>query len=179
MTAEKMIQSALAEGFAAAQIVPTQDIVLDASFRSYCEENLCGQYGSNHSCPPGCGSPEAMKQSLLSRSKALVLQSRWELPDYSDIPAILRAKDAHHASELGLIKQLQQLGCDGFLIGASGCALCSPCAAQHGEACRFPQERYSCMSAYCIAVKKLADLCKMEYSWDRGFLNFFSMYVFD
>lgn len=178
MTDEKMIQAAIAEGFAAAKVVSTQDIVLDASFRSYCEENLCGQYGFNPSCPPDCGTPEAMKQKLLSRPNALVLQSSWELPDFFDFPAILRAKDAHHAYELALSKQFKKAGCDGFLVGASGCALCSPCAVQQGEACHFPQERYSCMSAYCVVVQKLAELCEMDYNWDRGVLRFYSMYVF-
>ena len=64
MTNEQIIQYAVDEGFAAAEIVDTCDIVFDPSFRPYCEENLCGQYGANYSCPPDCGSPEAMKQRV-------------------------------------------------------------------------------------------------------------------
>ena len=59
MTAEQMVQYAYEEGFSAAAVVDTADIVFDPSFRPYCEENLCGQYGANHSCPPDCGTPEA------------------------------------------------------------------------------------------------------------------------
>ena len=59
MTYEQIIQYAIDEGFAAAEIVDTHEIVFDPSFRPYCEENLCGQYGANYSCPPDCGSPEA------------------------------------------------------------------------------------------------------------------------
>ena len=58
MTAEQMVQYAYEEGFSAAAVVDTSDIVFDPSFRPYCEENLCGQYGANHSCPPDCGTPE-------------------------------------------------------------------------------------------------------------------------
>ena len=43
MTENEMIQLALEEGFAAAAIVDTTQIVFDPSFRPYCEENLCGQ----------------------------------------------------------------------------------------------------------------------------------------
>lgn len=53
-----MIDMALKEGFSDAALVDTDDIVFDASFRSYCEENLCGQYGANYSCPPSCGTPK-------------------------------------------------------------------------------------------------------------------------
>ena len=52
MTEAEMIQCAIDEGFAAAAIVDTTQIVFDPSFRPYCEENLCGQYGANYSCPP-------------------------------------------------------------------------------------------------------------------------------
>ena len=52
MTEAEMIQCAIDEGFAAAAIVDTAQIVFDPSFRPYCEENLCGQYGANYSCPP-------------------------------------------------------------------------------------------------------------------------------
>ena len=56
---EELISAALEEGFAAAAIVDTDKIVFDPSFRPYCAENLCGQYGANYSCPPDCGTPAA------------------------------------------------------------------------------------------------------------------------
>ena len=179
MTQEEMIRYAAEEGFAAAAIVDTNQIVFDPAFRPYCEENLCGQYGANHSCPPACGSPEAMKQKILVHKKALFLQTIWEISDYSDMPAIKQAKAAHNAAEIRLVKRLRAEGCGGIIVGASGCALCSPCAAVRGEPCKFPEYQYSCMSAYCIFVKKLAELCGMEYHCGEGLLAFFGMYVFD
>lgn len=179
MTNEKIIQLAVQEGFAAAAIVDTGDIVFDPSFRPYCEENLCGQYGVNYACPPDCGSPEEMKQRVLAHKKALVLQTIWEISDYSDKPAIKQAKNAHNTAEIQLVKKLRQEGHDGLTVGASGCALCSPCAITRGEPCRFPEYQFSCMSAYCVFVKKLADKCGMEYDCGKGLLAFFGMYVFD
>ena len=76
MTDSEIIRLATAEGFAAAAIVDTRQIVFDPAFRPYCEENLCGQYGANYSCPPDCGTPEEMKQRILAHRKALVLQDR-------------------------------------------------------------------------------------------------------
>lgn len=179
MTAEAIIQYALQENFSAAEIVSTEDIVFDPSFRPYCEENLCGQYGVNYACPPVCGTPEDMRRRVLAHKKALVLQTIWEVADYSDMAAIKPAKAAHNAAQIRLARKLRAQGCDGFLVGASGCALCSPCALVHGEPCRFPENQFSCMSAYCIFVKKLADKCGMEYDCGEGLLAFFGMYVFD
>ena len=178
MTEEQMLTLAYAEGFAAAAVLDTSEIVFDPAFRPYCEENLCGQYGVNYACPPDCGSPEQMKQKVLAHKKALVLQTIWQVADFSDTPAIKQGKASHNAAALRLMKSLRQQGCDGFLVGASGCALCSPCAKKSGEPCRFPELQYSCMSAYCVFVRKLADVSGMEYDCGEGLLAFFGMYVF-
>ena len=179
MLEKDMVQYAVEEGFSAAEIVNTEDIVFDFSFRPYCEENLCGQYGANYSCPPDCGSPEAMKQRVLAHKKVLVLQTIWEISDYSNMDLIKPAKAAHNAAEIRLVKRLRADGRDGFIVGASGCALCSPCKQVLGQPCAFPEYQYSCMSAYCVFVKKLADKCGMEYGCGDGLLAFFGMYVFD
>lgn len=174
-----LIKCAVEEGFAGAEVIDTDKIVFDPSFRPYCEENLCGQYDANYTCPPICGSPEEMKQKILSHKKALVLQTIWEIRDYFDNAAIKAGKKHHNLSSQKLMKQFRREGCDGFMVGASGCSLCSPCRIQLGEECSFPDLRYSCMSAYCIFVKKLADACNMEYSPGDGLISFFGMYVFD
>lgn len=179
MTQEEMIRLAEGEGFAAAAVVDTQQIVFDPMFRPYCEENLCGQYGVNYCCPPDCGSPEEMKNRILAHKKALVLQTIWEISDYTDAPAIKKAKMGHNTAQISLVKKLRGQGIDGVIVGASGCALCSPCAKKEGKPCRFPDYCYCCMSAYCIFVKKLADSCAMEYDCGEGLLAFFGMYAFD
>lgn len=179
MTDRELIQLALEENFAGAAVVDTRQIPFDFSFRPYCEENLCGQYGINHSCPPLCGSPEAMRQRILGRKRALVLQTIWEISDFSDSDAIRHAKRSHNAAALRLAQRLREAGCPGFCVGASGCALCSPCTAGNGEPCRFPELQYSCMSAYCIFVRKLTEQCGLEYDCGTGLLAFFGMYVCD
>ena len=179
MTEQDMIELALAENFAGAVMVDTKDIVFDPIFRPCCEENLCGQYGVNYTCPPDCGSPEEMRQRLLSKKRALVLQTIWEIADYGDNKAIKEAKGAHNAATIRLAKRLRQEGCEGFLVGASGCALCEPCELVAHRPCRLPEFQYSCMSAYCVFVRKLAERCGMEYDCGSGLLAFFGMYVYD
>lgn len=179
MTDEQMIARAVEEGFAAAAVVDTKRIVFDPMFRPYCEENLCGQYGVNYSCPPDCGTPEEMKQRILAHKKGLVLQTIWDIDDYTDKEAIKYAKGSHNQAALRLMKYLREQNHPGFLVGASGCALCQPCARKKNMPCTFPELQYSCMSAYCIFVRKLAEVCGMEYSCGDGLLAFFGMYVFD
>ena len=173
-----LIDCAVKEGFAAAAVVDTGDIVFDPAFRPYCAENLCGQYDANYTCPPVCGSPEEMKQRILSHKKALVLQTIWQA-DYSDGPSIKMGKKAQNTAQIRLLKKFRKEGCDGFLVGASGCSLCKPCHMKAGEPCAFPDLRWSCMSAYCVYVKKLSDLCGMEYTPGEGLIAFYGMFVYD
>ena len=179
MTGCEIKELAVAEGFRQVEIIDTDKIVFDAAFRPYCEENLCGQYGANYSCPPDCGTPDQMKQKVLAHKKALVVSTEWEIEDFTQTDKLKETKALHNAAMLRLIKKLKAGGHNGFMIGASGCALCKPCKLTSGETCAFPDMMYSCMSAYCIFVKKLAEDCSMNYDYKDKILPFFGMYVFD
>ncbi len=179
MTEQEMLSLAKASGFDAACVVDTAEIVFDAAFRPYCEANYCGQYGANYTCPPDCGAPEAMKQRVLAHKKALVLQTVWEISDWRDIDVIKKAKQSHNTGERTVLKALRENGVGGFLVGSGNCSLCSPCGAQQGKPCPHPEERWSCMSAYCVYVKGLAERCGMLYDCGEGKVAFFGMCVFD
>ena len=179
MNEKEMIECALEEGFASAAIVDTTDIIFDPIFRPYCVENLCGQYGVNYSCPPDCGSPEEMKQKIQAHKKAIVLQTIWSVGETPDANIYKMTKKEHNAAELRFVKRVREQGHKGIIVGSSGCALCSPCAITANEPCRFPDLKYSCMSAYCIYVRKLAERCGMVYDCGKGQVAFFGMYTFD
>jgi len=93
----------------------------------------------------------------------------WEISDYQDNTLISAAKRSHRDYTFGLIEKLEQHGYQGFMVGASFCSLCAPCAITEGKPCTFPQRQYSCMSAYCIYVKDLADKCGMTYTYKMEF----------
>ena len=177
MTWEEMTSMAAEEGFAAAVVPDTKDIPFDPSFRPLCAENLCGKYGANYSCPPDCGTPDEMRARIQAHRHAL--QTIWEIADYSDSKAIKAAKKEHNAATLRLLGRLRRADVPGFPVGASGCALCETCAITEKKPCRYPDLYYSCMSAYCIFVRRLAEQCGMEYDCGPGLLAFFGMYVFD
>ena len=177
MTEKQMIEAALQTGFEAAAIVKTEDIPFDFSFRKYCEENLCGQYGANYSCPPVCGNCEEMRARIVNRKHALIVQTLNKISDYS-ASEIERAKRRHCEFALELEKKMKNSGINGFTVGACGCTLCSPCAKKLNLYCKFPQSAYSCMSAYCINVKQLCDKCGLTYDRSPD-LALFGMYVFN
>lgn len=179
MENQNYVEIALEAGFSDAALIATEKIVFDPRFRPYCEENLCGQYGINYSCPPDCGTPEEMADRVRAKKSALVLCTRPEISDISDSEAIKAAKKKHNDLTFLVIDQMEKFGKDCFMIGSSGCTLCRPCLLGKGKPCAFPEKMYSCMSAYCIYVKDLAEKCYMEYDIKKGKIPLFSMIVFD
>ena len=63
MTELELIKMAEDAGFLAA-ILPAKDIPVDGSFRKFCEDNLCGKYNANYSCPPACGTVEEVHRRM-------------------------------------------------------------------------------------------------------------------
>lgn len=170
----QLIALAQREGFSAA-IIATQEVPVDAKFRAFCEENRCGQYNTNYSCPPTCGTPAQMHGKILAGTKALVLKSEWQIEGYEDTEGIRKGKNAHNAAMLRLN---EALGHAGLCLGGSCCSLCEPCGMASGVPCPHPTLRFSCMSAYCVDVAELAKRCGMAFTWDPHRLTPFSMIVF-
>lgn len=176
---QKLIQLALQNGFTSADVVKTEEIPFEFSFRDYCAENLCGDYDRNYTCPPDCGTAEAMYRKILSKPRAIVLQTVWKIRDRYDYSHIEHCRYLHNEMSILLKKQLLDMGCDGFVAGCSCCMICSPCLKQIRQPCPYPEDQYSCLSSYCVYVKKLADLCGMSYSGGAGKIAFFGLYVCD
>ena len=177
MTNAELMKLAEAEGFLAA-VIETKDIPVNAEFRRFCEDNLCGKYNANYSCPPACGTVEEVHGRLLAEDQALVLETICEIGSYENKDAILTSKKQLNGAILRLMEQVRQVGFRGFPLGYGGCPLCDPCKQAEGEPCVFPEKRISCMSAYCIDVAKLAKRCDLEFAWIPERLHLFGMIVF-
>lgn len=177
MTDSEILTLAKAEGFSAA-IIPTGEIVTDGKFRPFCEENLCGKYDANYSCPPDCGTVEETHRRLMSQERALVVQSIWPIGSYENQPGILDARHRHNAAILRLTQKLRDGGLTGFCLGYDGCPLCNPCKRITNEPCPHPESRISCLSAYCVDVAKLAQTCGFPFAWEQDRLYLFGMFAF-
>ena len=178
MTDMQLIKLAEEEGFHAA-VISAKDIPVDGSFRKFCEDNLCGKYNANYSCPPACGTVEEVRDRLFAADKALVLQTIHEIGSYENKEAILKSKKNLNLAILRLTEELRKAGMDCFCLGYGGCPLCDPCKQVAGEPCTFPEKRISCISAYCIDVGKLANRCGLEFAWVPEKLFLFGMIVFN
>lgn len=173
----KLLKLAETEGFSAA-LIPTGEIPVEPKFRAFCEENRCGRYNANYSCPPDCGTVEEMHRQILSEPMAMIFTSKWDIDSWQDTAGIQYAKERHNAGIRRLLGAVRRAGYEGFAAGYNGCQLCSPCKRAEHEPCPFPEQRISCMSAYCIDVAALSQKCGLEFAWETGRLYLFGMIAY-
>ena len=153
------------EGFCA-KILDTADITFDFSFRKYCEQNLCGNYGTNPLCPPFCGEGEEMKERVLEHKTALVLMSEHSIINFSDTEKIKKAQRKHNEATLRLLEKMEKK--------PRQVALCSP------DDTKLPPHICAhCLSAYCINVKDMAEKCGMSYDFKDCKLPLFGFITID
>ena len=173
----ELIKLAEDAGFRTA-LIPVREIPVDESFRKFCEDNLCGKYNANYSCPPGCGTVMEVHKRLFAQEKALVLEMIWDVDGFDDKEFIFSSRNKLNRTVLQLMDQLREAGMDGFCLGYGGCPLCNPCKQAIGEPCVFPEKKISCMSAYCIDVGKLAQKCGLPFAWSNEKLHLFGLIAF-
>lgn len=177
MTNHELLELAKAEGFTAIMTTPDQ-IPVDAKFRVFCEENRCGKYNANYSCPPDCGTVEELHQRILDEDKVMVLQTLWDIAGYEDAETIIHAKKSHNTAALRLMEKIRNAGYAGFCSGYNRCPLCNPCKRTENLPCAHPDLKISCMSAYCIDVAELAKRCDLAFAWSENRLHLFGMVAF-
>lgn len=165
---KNFLQQAAALGFSGCATVDVNQIPFDASLLKYCQENLCGRYGANYSCPPYCGTPQQMKDKVLSCKGAVVVQSVFDNVNFDDAEAVSCCKALHNSRLCQLLQYANQQGRNAFVIGATGCEKCNPCLVAVGQPCPYGEQVFSCTSAYCIDVAKLLQVCNLAYEWCQG-----------
>ena len=155
-----LIKEALSMGFADAAIMDTKDLVFVPEYRQFCEDNLCGNYNLVPACPPACGTVEEMQAKALKYEKALVLQTVLKDP-IMDPVLFKQAKHAQNILTEQLARQMQEAGKEDILIMSAG-----------------PYKNCSCMSAYSVDARKMADAVGMVCWADDSDVRFFTQILF-
>ena len=167
----RLQEQALALGAYKAGVVKVADISVDASFRSLCEANSCGNYGKNYMCPPDIGDIGELMAELKTYELAMVYQTVEKLEDSYDFEGMMDAGKKHNdlaqklrewanaavEEALGQGDRMQILH-----LGAGGCRVCPVCGRRTGEPCRFPEKAIGSLEAYGVNVSLLAEAAGMR-----------------
>ena len=161
---EELLQQILALGADKVGAVPVAEIDFEPSFRSLCESNACGMYGRSWMCPPHVGKVEDLIAQAKGYQTALVYQIVDTLEDSYDFEGMMAAGERMNRLTAAVRRKFEELGLENCLfLGAGGCRICSKCAKQDDEPCRYPDLAMSSLEAYGVNVSVLAPQAGMKY----------------
>jgi predicted metal-binding protein len=141
-------------------------LVPEERIRAYCEENLCGNYGRNYTCPPHAGELDDIREKLKEFTRGYLLQYSQEMNIKKDLKKLVASKDDFHEMVLKLEEYLIAEGNNRVwgLIGGN-CGLCRKCKIQNGKPCKHPDKSRISLEAIGIDVVGLLD----KLGLDSGF----------
>ena len=64
-----LTERALELGAFRANVIPTEEVVTDASFRDACAQNSCGMYGRCWTCPPDAGDIHELPEIFVQKGE--------------------------------------------------------------------------------------------------------------
>ncbi len=134
------------------------NLVPEERIRKYCEENQCGSYGKNYTCPPNVGSFDQIRERLKNYSQGYLFQYSRELDLKKDVKKLLKSKYDFHRIILKIEDYMQKEGIANTwgLIGGN-CGLCDICSIQKDKSCRHPDKARTSLEAIGINVVGLLD----------------------
>jgi predicted metal-binding protein len=153
---EKINALALEAGFDAAGALDCATIELHTEVRAACKTDRCGQYGTNWSCPPGCGTLEECAERIRQYTKGLVVQTIGVLEDEFDGEGMMAAAERHAQNFRRLADQLYDDFPTMLPMGTGSCSMCETCTYPDAP-CRSPEGAIAPMEAYGMIV---SDICK-------------------
>ncbi len=175
-----LCEKALSLGAYKAAVIPVSDVTTERSFRTLCEQNVCGNYGKNWACPPDAGDIDELIGVLRSYEYIFVYQSVGVLEDSFDIEGMAEAAKNHRALIMNVIEQCNKLVFKRRLyLGAGGCTLCEVCAKRTNEKCRHPDRAVPSLEAYGVNVSLLAKAAGMKYINGQNTVTYFGAVLFD
>ena len=163
-----------------AAIVDAAVIKYSPEFRRYCEQNKCGQYGTNFMCPPLVGSFDELRKQAVQYEKCLVFQTVHPISHSLDWKGMKKAFSVHDdvlRRIIGHIVDEYGIG-DSLSLGAGPCTTCSRCAAVDGEPCRFPDRAVASLEAYGIDVGELVKSCAIPYYNGKNTVSYVGCILF-
>lgn len=179
MDEQKLAELAIKLGAYKAAVVPVEKIHFDRSFRTLCESNACGYYGSCWMCPPDAGDIDRLIEEAKTFQKALVYQTVGKLEDSYDVEGMTEASRRQNCLAQDISRALASLPFAKTLhLGAGGCRVCPVCAKRNGEPCRYPRRAMSSLEAYGVAVSELAETCGMKYINGQNTVTYFGAFFY-
>ena len=171
-----IVKLCLKMGASAAESIAVKDIVFSPELRGLCEQNACGQFGSNYTCPPNVGEVNGLVAKLKVFEHSVIWQNIYSIEDSFDFEGMMDAQRRHNEMTRKIAgKVYEGMGRENVIIlAAGGCSLCEPCAMKTDEPCPYPDEALPSLEAHGINVSVIGEISGMKYINGKDTVTYFS-----
>jgi predicted metal-binding protein len=160
----QVVQAARDAGFSDACPVRMSALSFHPETRELCEQNLCGKYGHNWSCPPSCPAPTEMAQRIKTYNSGILVQTRGKLDYEDDWQTIEVVRNIHNRRFYHFVQLMQGIYGKILPMGSGECRRCKRCGCPD-EPCRHPDQRISSMEAYGLFIGDVCEASEMKYRY--------------
>ena len=161
--------------------IVTEKLTFSDEFLPLCEQNRCGRYGRNYTCPPHIGEIHELIAKVKNFDTAIIWQTVANLEDSYDFEGMMEAQNRHNGATVRMAKiATEELGEGNFLVlAAGGCTLCKECGALTNTPCVHPEEAISSLEAHGMDVSKIETVSNMKYLNGINTVTYFSGLFFN
>lgn len=167
----RIIQKAQELGFTTVAEIRAADVVPSEEIRALCTPEKCSSYGTNHVCPPGCGSLGKCREVLSEYEKGLLLQIKYENVDTSSVEVCERLSKEFGERVILLRDTLLGEYPKTLALATGGCRECEKCTYPD-KPCHKPNVRRGSLSAFGIDVGEFCRKYGVEFAFTEGTLYF-------
>ena len=171
-----VVKLCLDSGATMAEEIPVANLVFSPELRELCEQNACGKFAQNYTCPPYVGEVDRLIEKLQKFQKAIIWQNVYPLEVSFDFEGMMDAQAQHNSMTHAIAEKIydEYDRSEALVLGAGSCALCETCAAQTSESCRFPDKALVSLEAYGMNVAIIGDVSNMKYINGKDTVTYFS-----
>ena len=145
------------EHFKNATEVPLESVDISDEVRRMCEQNKCGLYGKNWTCPPAVKTLDEFRKEMEQYDSFIVVYRVYPLESSFNFKAMKDAAADFNERILQMKKGLyrDRPGSKILVLGVGGCGLCQKCSYIENKPCRRPEDAVVSLEALGIDVMKL------------------------
>jgi predicted metal-binding protein len=153
-------------------------VIFDVNVRKMCEQNTCGQYGRNWTCPPAVDSLDDIKTDIGRFDTFVVVYKVYPLKSSFDFEGMVLGIADFRKRLLKLKKALPE-GKPYKILGAGSCMLCKKCSYRDGEPCIRPEDAFVSVEACGIDVMRLMSDNGLKYNNGKDTVTYIGAIIYD
>jgi predicted metal-binding protein len=145
--------------------------------RALCKQNICGQYDTNWSCPPGVGTERECLERIRFFKNAAVIYRRYDI-DPDNKTKVKKISSDHQELCRQFVGLLRKEGYQAIALADGGCSYCSTCSYPD-EPCKFPEQKVMSLVSYGIMMMEYLESLSLDFTLDKDAVTLYGLILYN